>query len=439
MSGTVEYDPGDVDLDLPVTVHPLVYLDEGETTTLGRPDIDAYVILPSDGAELVRRLAAGDTPRQAARWYETTYGEEADVAGLVADLGEVGLLRLSSGGTATRAPATTDPADTATSSASAGSADARASDARADEGPVRWQRFGKAVFSPPAAAVYALLVAAAVTASVLRTDLAPHYRHIFFSDYYTIVELGLFVGQVPLMLIHEAAHALAGRRLGLRTRLSIGRRLYFVVLETSMDGLVIVERGKRYLPMLAGLGADAVVWAVLTLIAAGTRESDGSFSAPGRVCLALAFSTILRMVWQMYFYLRTDVYYLVTTVLGCTDLHGTSVQVMKNRYHRLRGRTERIVDESAFAPADRKAAQWYSWVMLIGYAVMLTSVVVAGLPTAYRFLTGVFGRLTGDAAAVELADSATLVALNVLQFGVVGVLAVRARRARKSTLRHISE
>ncbi|WP_066950369.1 hypothetical protein [Streptomyces lushanensis] len=433
MSGTVEHDPGEVDLDLPVTVHPLVYLDEGETTTLGRPDIDAYVILPTDGAELVRRLAAGDTPREAARWYETTYGEEADVAGLITDLSEVGLLRLSAGGTA--ATDRTGTATTATGPAAAGSA----TDARADEGPVRWQRFGKAVFSPPAAAVYALVVAAAITASVLRTDLAPHYRHIFFSDYYTIVELGLFVGQVPLMLLHEAAHALAGRRLGLRTRLSIGRRLYFVVLETSMDGLVVVERGKRYLPMLAGLGADAVVWSALTLIAAGTREPDGSFSALGRVALALAFSTILRMVWQMYFYLRTDVYYLVTTVLGCTDLHGTSVQVTKNRYNRLRGRTERLVDESVFSPADRKAAQWYSWVMLVGYAVMLTSLVLAGLPTAYRFLTGVLGRLTGDAATAELADSATLVALNVLQFGIVGVLAFRARRARKSTLRPLSE
>ncbi|MFF3754887.1 hypothetical protein ACFYYH_31325 [Streptomyces sp. NPDC002018] len=423
MSGTVEYGPGEVDLDLPVTVHPLVYLDEGETTTLGRPDIDAYVILPSDGAELVRRLAAGDTPREAARWYETTYGEEADVAGLVAELGEMGLMRLPAGGPGE--PGRDGPGP--------------AAGARADEGPVRWQRFGKAVFSPPAAAVYALLFAAAVTAAVLRTDLAPHYRHIFFSEYYTVVELGLFVGQVPLMLVHEAAHALAGRRLGLRTRLSIGRRLYFVVLETSMDGLVVVERGKRYLPMLAGLGADAVIWAALVLVAAGTRESDGSFSALGRVCLALAFSTVLRMVWQMYFYLRTDVYYLVTTVLGCTDLHGTSVQVMKNRYHRLRGRAERLVDESVFSPADRKAAQWYSWLMVIGYAVMLTSLVVAGLPLAYQFLTGVLGRLTGDAAPAELADSATLVALNVIQFGIVGVLAVRARRARKSTPRHVSE
>ncbi|MFE4830975.1 hypothetical protein [Streptomyces sp. NPDC056672] len=439
MSGTVEYDSGDVELDRPVTVHPLVYLDEGETTTLGRPDIDAYVILPTDGAELVRRLAAGDTPREAARWYESTYGEEADVAGLIADLGEVGLLRPAARGPVSAMdPAATDQAAKDPSGMNPAGTDSAAG-APAGEGPVRWQRFGKAVFSPPAAAVYALLVAAAITASVLRTDLAPHYRHIFFSDYYTIVELGLFVGQVPLMLLHEAAHALAGRRLGLRTRLSIGRRLYFVVLETRMDGLVVVERGKRYLPMLAGLGADAVVWSTLTLIAAATREPDGSFSALGRVALALAFSTILRMVWQMYFYLRTDVYYLVTTVLGCTDLHGTSVQVTKNRYNRLRGRTDRLVDESVFAPADRKAAQWYSWVMLVGYAVMITSLVLAGLPTAYQFLSGVFGRLTGDPATAELADSATLVALNVIQFGIVGVLAFRARKARKSTLRPLSE
>jgi hypothetical protein len=413
VNGTAEHDPGALDLDRPVLVHPLVYLDEGETTTLGRPDTDAYAVLPSDGAELVRRLAAGTTPRRAAEWYEKTYGEPVDVTELVAALDELGFLL----------PYTPD--------------DPPAGPLKTAAAPVRWQRLGKAVFSPPATAGYALLVAAAVTACLAGPGLAPHYMQLFFTDYYTVMELTLFLGQFPLMLVHESAHALAGRRLGLHSRLAVGRRLYFLVLETSLDGLVAVERRKRYLPMLAGMGADTVMWAVLVLAAAASRESDGSFPFIGRMCLALAFGTLLRILWQLYFYLRTDIYYLVTTVLGCVDLHGTSVKIMRNRLNRRLGRTGRITDETELHPADRRAARWYGWLMVIGYTVTLTSLGLIGLPTMYTFLSGVFRRFTGAEGTVAFTDVAVLGALNVAQLGVVIVVMVRARRARKAPLQHV--
>jgi len=86
---------------------------------------------------------------------------------------------------------------------------------------------------------------------VRHPQLAPSYRNMFFTNYLVAVELVAFLGQVPLLLLHEAAHTLAGRRLGLPTRLAVGRRLYYVVFLTTMDSLVSVPRRSRYLPMLA--------------------------------------------------------------------------------------------------------------------------------------------------------------------------------------------
>ena len=54
----------------------------------------------------------------------------------------------------------------------------------------------------------------------------------------------------------------------------MSHRLYFVVFETVMDGLVIVPRSKRYLPMLSGMLADLLIVCALTLIA-------GLASTPG--------------------------------------------------------------------------------------------------------------------------------------------------------------
>lgn len=402
----VEYPDLGIDPDRPVPLFPLVYLDEDDETTLGRADTDTYAVLPSDGAALVRRLDGGATPHEAEAWYRETYGEEADVPELLAALTELGLVR---------------PRDESGAHAPA-----------APPAPVKWQRLGQAVFSRPAAVLYGLLFSAAVLTVFAHPDLAPHYKQVFFTEYFTVVELGLFLGQFPLMLLHEGAHALAGRRLGLRSRLRVGRRLYFIVFETALDGLVAVERRKRYLPILAGSATDLLTWSVLLLTAAALREPDGSIPLVGRICLALAFNTLLRIVWQFYFYLRNDGYYLVTTVLGCVDLHGTAMAVLRNRWNRLRRRPDRLVDETAFHPVDRRAARWYSWLVVAGYGTALVMLAAVGLPSMYTFLRGVAGRFTGDADAAQLTDSAALIGLSVAQFTVIGVLALRARRARKA-------
>jgi hypothetical protein len=177
-------------------------------------------------------------------------------------------------------------------------------------------------------------------------DLAPRYTNLFFSSYMTIVVIGVFFGQFPLLLVHEWFHTLAGRRLGLSSSLGIGRRLYFMVFETSLDGLVTVPRRKRYLPILAGMLADLLVVAIFTMVAGLLRRSDGSQPMVGAICLAMAFATLLRFAWQFYFYLQTDLYLLIVTALGCVDLHKTARRTLANRMNRLLGRTDRLLDES---------------------------------------------------------------------------------------------
>lgn len=398
---------GDV-MDRVVPLHPLVYLDEGEEVTIGRPETDSYAIFPPDGAEVVRRLGSGSTPGEVARWYEAEYGEQVDVADIVAALGELGFVR-----EAGEAPAA---------------------------GRVRWQRLGQAVFSPVAAVAYAGLVAWAAVAMVRTPDLVPTYDDIFFTDYYSVIELTLIVGVLPLLLLHEAFHALAGRRLGIRSRLRISRRLYMVVLETSMDGLVAVPRRRRWLPILAGMLFDLVAMAAFVVVADLTREPDGALSFTGRLCLALAFTTLLRLVWQFSFYLRTDLYVLVSTALGCVDLHAAAVGTLGNRLDRLRGRPART-DPGRWHPTDRRVARWYSWLVLVGYGFTLGTLVLAVVPVLWRTAVGVLGRFTPgeDPGTGQLLDSIVLLVLTAAQIGAsLWIGARERRRARSATaLRHV--
>ena len=79
--------------DGPLRFHPLAFLEDGGEVVVGRSDIDSYGVFPVDGAALVRELAAGRAPGDAADWYADTYGERIDMADFVATLHELQLVR----------------------------------------------------------------------------------------------------------------------------------------------------------------------------------------------------------------------------------------------------------------------------------------------------------------------------------------------------------
>jgi hypothetical protein len=164
-----------------------------------------------------------------------------------------------------------------------------------------------------------------------------------------------------------------------------------------------------------------VLCAVLTLGAAGLR-GIGTGGVPGfaaRVCLAAVYVTLLRMAWQFYFYLRTDMYYLVVTVLGCVDLHTTSMRLLRNRFRRLTGRPSAF-DETAWHPTDRRVARWYSWLVLTGYVLTVV---------AWRFLTGVVGAAVHRPNAGHLADLVVAAGLTLAELGAALIVYLRERRS----------
>ncbi|MDJ0340912.1 hypothetical protein QMK19_09230 [Streptomyces sp. H10-C2] len=393
-------DAAAVDLDRPLRLYPLTFLEEGDEVTVGRADIDSYGLFPADGAALLRRLETGETPNDAARWYNTQYGETVDMVEFLEVLEAFELL-------------VPDGEEVA--------------EVRA----VRWQGLGKALFSPVAWVLYGLLFIAGIVAMFREPAVVPTYQNIFFtSSSLVALALGNVLGQAPWILLHESYHALAGRRLGLNSSLSIGRRFYYVVFLTKLDGLVAVPRRKRYLPMLAGMLVDVLVVTGLTLGAVPLVSSDGFAGFLGRFLLAMAFGTLLRFAWQFYFFLRTDLYFLATTVLGCNDLQSVAKGMLQNRLYGLIGRRDKIVDAETWTPRDREVARWYVWLMVTGYAVLTGLLITAVIPAAIRITGLAVGKLFSDTSPLNVLDVTVFLVLNFGELILAGILAVRGYRRR---------
>jgi len=253
---------------------------------------------------------------------------------------------------------------------------------------------------------------------------------------------------MPLLLLHEAFHALGARRLGLPSTLGIGRRFYYLVAETRIDSLYSVPRRQRYLPFLAGSLIDATGVGVFTLLGVAGRHWGAPAWLSG-LALALAFSGVLRISWECLFYLQTDYYFVINTAAGCSDLHGAAQHRLRDwlnallrkpgmRKADLRGAAEE--GEGQWSDRDLAAARWYAPLMVAGYGVSLATLLLVGLPTAVRFWAIVVHRFGGSHQSVGgIVDTVFFILLSLVEFGLLGYVTVRDVRRRRARMSPTNE
>ncbi|GAB3985842.1 hypothetical protein GCM10029978_099760 [Actinoallomurus acanthiterrae] len=204
-----------------------------------------------------------------------------------------------------------------------------------------------------------------------------------------------------------------------------------LVFETHLNGLWSVPRRSRYLPLVAGMVGDLVWCSLLTILARLTDPHGLPHAFPGAFLRALALSTLLRLAWQFYFYLRTDVYQVFVTALHCVDLHRTTREYLSNRAHRLVRRTAPY-DEERWHPRDRQVARWYGYLFGLGYLFTLGTLAWVGVPAVLEVLSGIATRLlSGTAFDARFLDGCATLALNFVPLAIVAVMVLRRRRARR--------
>jgi len=381
-----------------VRLHRLSMVAEDDGVVIGRPDIASYAVFPEEGAQVLQMLAAGTPVADVAAWYEHQVGEPLEVTDLLRALADLGFLLTDE---------ETEPVSAT----------------------VGWQRLGRWLFSWPTAVGYLVLVAAAVAAMIVNPALRPSYRDLFFTSYVSLIPVVSLAVAIPPILLHEACHALAGRRLGLPSQLGISRRFYYIVAETRMDSLLSVPRRRRYLPFLAGVLADTAVIAAFTLlsVALDQRGIPGWYS---RLCLVVAFTCVLRLIWQCMLHLQTDFYYVLANAFRCNDLQNATRFYLRARLGRLipvRG-TEH--QDAEWSDRDRMMARWYAPIFVIGYGFSLFSLIWAGIPTFVRLWSMVVDRFDHGASAAGFVDAGVFVVMASFQFGLLIHVTLRDRRTR---------
>lgn len=385
-----------------VSLHPLTFLIEEEGVNIGRYGTDTFAVFPEEGAEIVRRLQEGKTISEVCEWYKATYNEELDIEDFLVTLQELTFIKETAD--------ETDPGETRY---------------------LKGQRLSRWLFMPPAYLLYMLIIGGAAWMLWNEPSLLPSRKHIAFSEYSTIVVLGLIIGDMPALFFHEGMHLAAGRRLGLPTKLSVGRRMYMIVFESSMPGIWGVPKNRRYMPFLAGMLADAIFYSVCILVAGWLIRSGGSAWWASFLC-ALAYMTILHFVWQFYFFLQTDIYYVIVNFSGCKNLQQAARTLLRNYWYTMLNAKEKKIDMSQFTDRDRQVAKWYvflyagGWLFMAGMLLYMLPVMLGLFGNTYHHLV--------SGTSIQRWDAIIFAGLSLLELGfaayVYGQEIVRRKRAR---------
>ncbi|RKN45248.1 hypothetical protein [Micromonospora endolithica] len=401
-----------------VWLHPL-HIGESEdgVCEVGRVDTGDFIELPAEGVDLVRWLGEGLPLGEVRRRFAERYGTEPDLADFLDGMASCGFLRVDAAtGDGGATVGSGGPATGAGTPLSPGAGPSRRGVAVLANLPphrVSW------LLAPPMRLLYVGSWLTVPLLLVLVPSLRPTPADAFLLD--GVLANALVVAAVAwmLVLLHELAHAATVRALGVTGRLSISRRLWFLVAQTEMSAVRSVPRRRRYAPYLAGLTWDLLLMsACLVLQLAGLHE---------QLVRGVVYTLTLSVVYQFLVFMRTDIYYVLGNWLRLGDLMGDTRRWLANQTRRLVGRGPGH-DLGGVPARELRIIRWYAPFYLLGSLAVTAALLALTVPAMVTMVGLAIDGLDSPVDGLAFWNGVGFLALVALQLATFGWVFVTERR-----------
>jgi putative peptide zinc metalloprotease protein len=389
-----------------IVLHELAFHKENDDEMLvGRTDIGHYIVIPLLGWEVLKHLREGKTIGQIEALLTEEHKEPVEVLEFVQELitAHPFVRELDGVVIHERVPVKE----------------------HLPWIPASW---GRMLFHPAAFTGYLLLLLFIITAFVLQPHIVPRGEDFFFSPTLPMnVLLALGVSWLVLFF-HELAHLVAARSIGVASRFGFGHRLVFPVAETDMSNIVVVPYRLRYRAYLAGLCSDSVFLAAATGIQLLHHAGVLSLE-PGTVLTIrmIAFHVMNLMLFQLLFFMKTDLYYVVTTFFRCRSLLEHTQLFLKGL---IRRECRDVWETLPFG--ERKLIRGYVWFYAAGVVLTVLWFVSIQVPVLYRLVSEAAVVLQSKQVfSLGFAEGLLLIVLCLLPMGLLLWSWSRKRRGAK--------
>lgn len=375
-----------------VMVRPFSHRREGDTVVIGDLDRDVYLTIPAEGLDILESLAAGHTVGETVRRYQDRHGETPDIEDFLEALESEGFV-------------------------GAGPTGPPAKPRRTWELPWLTQAMAQRFFGPPVLVTSLALIAFGIVLGVVDFPTIPPPDSVLFlknSDHFAELTWATYLIGFAGVALHEIAHLLAARAVGVPARIGFGNQMYIIVAQTTMDGIWLAPKGRRYVAFLAGSILDGVCGSILIIVQ--WADHQGWISIPPIVTAlirAVLFTYILRLTYQTFLFLRTDFYYVVANALNCRNLLADAEDHLRNLVARVRRRPE-PVDQSGIPRRELRAVRFYSVVWVLGRVAALAALFFLILPVLWGYLVEVLRLVTGHDTRLGVAGFLTIFLLAMI-------------------------
>ena len=373
-----------------VDVYPFTrQQDSDEETLIGRIDTNTFLALPNEAIEILDDLAAGKTIQEAQELYQQRHGELPDLVDFLEQLEGEGFVQpLSSTIIRFR--------DLQSSAAVAGAT----TSTTAQPKQVRFHftffpvRLAQWLCNPIMLAVYVGIMVIAFTIMMVEPSLIPTWQALFFTENIAFYNLMIILHGFVITFFHEIGHAIAARSRGIDVRFGISRRLWIFVAETDMTGIWSIPRRQRYLPLFGGMIVDLTTAALIIIVLYGNQQRWFSIAPVFQQLLpAFLLSYLLNILFQFYFFVRTDFYYFLSTFFRCTNLMQDTRNYILNKWYTLL-RKQAPVDQSSIPQREVKVIKVYSFFWILGRVLAIGALILITLPLLWNYSFLIFNRLT---------------------------------------------
>ena len=379
----VEYASGTL-----VAVRPFVHRPDGEATIIGDVDRKVYLAIPTEGLDILNDLAGGKTVGEAARAYETKHAESVDIDDFLKILAAEGFVRSTNDATTAEVAAVED---------AHGHQHAQVKSFSFDWISPKWARrlTGKTVF------LFGSLVILAGFAMIFADPgLVPGPKALLFEKgNFALLMVVTFIVAMIGVSLHEIAHAMAARSVGVSATLGISNLMYVLVAQTDISGIWMVSKGRRVKAYLAGFFTDLFFGSLLVAFLYASRNGIIPASASAQLWASAVLLTFaVRLLFQFFFYLRTDIYFVLAAVLNCKNLMADTERLLNNNLKRLTLRRKRVISQAGIPRKERRRVRVYAVFYVFGRTFSLWALIFTILPLlwayAYQFVLLFGGRPT---------------------------------------------
>ncbi len=296
-------------------VVPLSIQREANEYLVGNADIDEFYQFPEEGLRIIEHLQRNESVADIKAACASEFNEEIDVDAFLEVLIDAGFIYRHE--------------DKALFNSRIAAAKG---DGRIRLHPSR--KLANAVFSRWSLAVYLAIVGYALVSAIQDPRLRLNLQAFYLEDDFTLILVSLLVLYTCTVVVHESGHILAAARHGIASRLGFGNRLWTIVAEADLTGILTLPKSQRYLPLLAGMLADVLTIALLTILLKVmlARGIDGFVFY---LIQALILQVVVTLSWQFNVFLRTDLYYVLCNYYSYPNLDGEARTYLRDRIFQL--------------------------------------------------------------------------------------------------------